>query len=150
MTSNRYPQINLGCGIYPEAGFVNVDVDPSVHPDIVRDVTRGLPFGDASVALVRAHHFLEHLDPDDFLFVISECWRVLVPGGLLDVLVPLGITDDPTHRIFFHENSFNVFLDPNAQAYYRRGTTWSCHSRSVVAQKFPGLHIVLCKQPPSA
>lgn len=138
-------KLNLGCGIYPEKGYINIDKDESVKPDVVRDVTRGLPYSSNILDEVRAYHFLEHLDPHDFLFLIEEVWRVLKPMGIFDIIVPMGITDDPTHRIFFNENSFNVFLDRSSQYYYRRGTTWNLIKREILPQKYPSLHIILQK-----
>ncbi|MGK9367350.1 class I SAM-dependent methyltransferase [Melioribacter sp. Ez-97] len=138
-------KLNLGCGIYPEKGYINIDKDVSVKPDIVRDVTRGLPYSSNIVEEVRAYHFLEHLDPYDFLFIIEEVWRVLKPKGIFDIIVPMGITDDPTHRIFFNDNSFNVFLDRDSQYYYRRGSFWNLIKKEVVPQKYPSLHIILQK-----
>lgn len=140
-------KINLGCGIYPLAGFVNIDGDPSVHPDIVRDLSRGLPFSDNVAEEVMASHVLEHLSPDDFLFVLSEIYRVLVPGGLAHILVPLGVTADPTHRIFFTETSFDVFLDQSTQDYYRRGAVWTQVERRVIQQKSQTLELLLRKSP---
>ncbi len=138
-------RINIGSGIYPQKDFVNIDIDPSVKPDVVRDVRRGLPYSDRSIEEVRAYHFLEHLDPTDFLFVMSEVYRVLIPDGHYDIQVPLGITDDPTHRTFFAEGSFQVFTDPCSQAYYVADTHWKCGYHKVLQQKFPTLHTILLK-----
>lgn len=138
-------RLNLGSGIYPAAGYINIDIDPSVKPDVVRDLKCGLPFDSDSTDEVRAWHCLEHLDPEIFLFTMSEVWRVLKPSGLFDIQVPLGITDDPSHRVFFAEGSFNVFLDPTSQHYYRRGASWFALRKEVLSQKFPTLHLVLRK-----
>jgi predicted SAM-dependent methyltransferase len=140
-------KVNLGPGPYPLPGYVNIDADPSVNPDIVRDITRGLPFADDSVDEVRAWHVLEHLAPDDLLFVVSESYRILKPGRMFDVQVPLGVTDDPTHRTFYHENSFDVFTRADATQYYLRGCRWEIVSKEVLAQRFPCLHVALraCK-----
>ena len=138
-------KLNLGSGIYPASGFINLDIDPSVNPDIVRDVSRGLPFCDNFIDEVRAYHFLEHLSPEDFLFTLSEVHRVLKKGGLFDIIVPLGITDDPTHKIFFTEKSFNVFLDKESQEYYKRGMNWEKVYYELLEQKYPALRIVFKK-----
>lgn len=141
-------KLNLGSGIYPAEGFINIDVDPSVNPDMVRDVRRGLPFSANTIDEVRACHFLEHLDPSDFIFTLAEVWRVLRDGGSFDIHVPIGITDDLTHRTFFVEDSFNVFLDPSSQFYYKHGMQWELFHKEVVMQKFPTLHIKLrCRKP---
>ena len=139
-------KINLGSGIYPENGYINIDIDQSVNPDIVRDLSRGLPFSNDTIQEVRAYHILEHLSPEDFLFNLSEVNRVLISEGVFDIQVPLGITDDPTHKIFFNENSFNVFLDKNSQYYYRRNAAWMLIEKEILHQKYPTLHLKLRKE----
>lgn len=106
-------RINLGCGPYGErssAEWVNIDINPSQHPDIVRDVRRGLPFDDSSCAEVRTWHFLEHLAHDDFLFLVGEIYRVLAPGGEWSIIVPLGNTGDFDHKMLFTEDSFDCLM----------------------------------------
>ena len=39
-------KLNIGCGKNKLKGFINLDISPNVAPDIVRDIERGLPFGD--------------------------------------------------------------------------------------------------------
>lgn len=138
-------KLNLGSGIYPQGGYINLDIDPSVNPDVVRDMRRGLPYSDKSVEMVMAWHVLEHLDPDDFLFVFTEIWRVLEPGGMVDIQVPIGITDDPTHKTFFSEGSFAVFMDRSSQAGYLKGMKWDHVWSRVEYQKFRTLHTLLRK-----
>jgi len=138
-------KLNIGSGIYPAQGYINLDIDKSVNPDIVRDITRGLPFCDEHFDEVRAYHFLEHLSPENFLFALGEVYRVLIHGGIFDIIVPLGITDDPTHKIFFTDRSFNVFLDKNSQYYYKRGMIWTKIQSQILEQKYPALRIILQK-----
>lgn len=55
---------------------------------VVHDLSRGIPFPDASVDVVYHSHVLEHLDRDVAHRFIRECARVLRPGGLIRVVVP--------------------------------------------------------------
>ena len=55
---------------------------------MVHDLSRGIPFPDASVDVVYHSHVLEHLDRDVACGFIQECARVLRPGGLIRVVVP--------------------------------------------------------------
>lgn len=80
--------LNIGCGARFCQGWVNLDVAPS-HPSVQRcDISKGLPFSDSRFNLVYHSHLLEHLDKDAGKFLISECWRVLMPGGIVRVAVP--------------------------------------------------------------
>lgn len=55
---------------------------------MVHDLSRGIPFSDASVDVVYHSHVLEHLDRNVAHGFIWECARVLRPGGLIRVVVP--------------------------------------------------------------
>jgi SAM-dependent methyltransferase len=52
------------------------------------DVTRPLPYPDASVEAVLGSHVLEHLAPDEGEAMLRELHRVLLPGGVLRIAVP--------------------------------------------------------------
>lgn len=110
------PRLNLGCGSIAPAGWVNVDgswaawlarhpwlgsllkglgiyeEDPGTSPWPVgiriHDVRKPLPFRDGSFAAVYASHLVEHLHLEETLRLLSECRRVLAPGGVLRVVVP--------------------------------------------------------------
>jgi SAM-dependent methyltransferase len=110
--------VNLGCGLNLclVAGWDNLDNSPiarlSQYPRIhwflkktrllpqpysaihwppqliVRDATRGLPYPDDSVEIVYSSHLLEHLSPRHAQGLLKECYRVLVPRGIIRLVVP--------------------------------------------------------------
>ena len=80
--------LNVGCGQRFHADWVNVDlmpVDASVQPC---DISKGLPFDDGQFDAVYHSHVLEHLGPDAGRDLLTECLRVLKPGGVIRVVVP--------------------------------------------------------------
>lgn len=79
-------RLHLGCGAHHLDGWLNIDIDPLPGVDVVRDVTRGLPWRD--VELVYAEHFLEHLAIEQALELLVEIHRVLRPDGLLRLTTP--------------------------------------------------------------
>jgi SAM-dependent methyltransferase len=81
-------RINLGCGPMSSAAFINCDRRMSPGLDLCCDVTRGLPFADGSIAAIVAVHLLQDLEWAALLPALTECRRVLQPGGWLRVLVP--------------------------------------------------------------
>lgn len=103
-------KLNLGSGGKHKDGYINIDADWRGQPEIVRDITRGLPFDDNSVDEIYSSHFLEHLKPDDLIFVIREIQRVLKEGCEAILKVPLGVAPDMTHESFFHKRSFANLL----------------------------------------
>ena len=90
-------KINLGSGSAPLEGHINCDLypsgvivpgatEPNKDVDMVFDLNDGLPFDDDSVDEVVAIQVLEHLAKP--LTLLEEIYRVLKPGGTIDVAVP--------------------------------------------------------------
>ena len=98
-------KIELGGRIAARAGFTTVDLKDA---NIIHDLNEPWPFEDSSVGCIRAYDVFEHLE--DKLFVMSELYRVLAPGGWAFIQVPStdgrGAYMDPTHISYWNENSF--------------------------------------------
>jgi len=96
-------RLNLGCGYRKIEGFINIDCDRKVNPDVVLDIMGGLPYEDGSVDEVICEQVLEHLL--DYTFVIDEIHRVLKEGGIAYISVPhkdcTAAYGDPNHVRFF-------------------------------------------------
>ena len=69
-----------------EEGWINIDIDKSSNPDIVRDLDMGLPFDDNSVDSVLASHIIEHID--DIFFFMYEIWRVCKSNTIVEIIAP--------------------------------------------------------------
>ena len=59
-----------------ESEWINIDKDGFFKTDIIRDITKGLPFDDDSIDEIYTAHLLEHISPDDIHFVMREMYRV--------------------------------------------------------------------------
>jgi len=80
--------LNLGCGATFDPRWVNCDFAPS-SPGIRRfDASAPLEYQTESVDVVYSSHMLEHLAPEKARSFLSECRRVLRPGGILRLAVP--------------------------------------------------------------
>jgi len=123
-------KINLGCGPYKAAGYVNIDINPLWQPEIVRDLRRGLPFGDGQADEIIASHVLEHLGSDDVLFVLQESWRILQAGGILKITVPTGVSGDLEHKTFYSGRSFLEMTTDDVQQHYQFPFRWKEIHRS--------------------
>jgi predicted SAM-dependent methyltransferase len=82
--------LNLGSG---ERGFdalnwINVDGFPFPHTHHLADITRRLPFEDASIDGIFFQHVLEHFPRETGVDLLQECHRILARGGVLRVAVP--------------------------------------------------------------
>lgn len=81
--------VNLGCGATGRAGWVNIDAYQAPGVNCVYDCRMQLPFADSSVKGIFCEHFFEFLDYTEHVpYFISECYRVLQPGGVLRLIVP--------------------------------------------------------------
>jgi hypothetical protein len=78
--SNPTLRINLGCGTNRLAGWQNHDKDV--------DITRKLPFRDASADYIFAEHVVEHIAYYHAINFMKECLRVLKPRGVLRLTTP--------------------------------------------------------------
>lgn len=106
------PGLNVGCGTILCPHDVNVDSQPLAGVDVVADLDDKWPWRDGSVRYIKAAHVFEHVaDPVMFM---CEAWRVLAPGGLLDIRVPFyqhpNAYADPTHRRFCTERTFEYWI----------------------------------------
>ncbi len=108
--------LNLGCSDAHMKGYVNVDVcepadfvcDLNVYPWIWRD---------SEVHGIKAWDIFEHLP--DKRATMNEAYRILRPGGTLDLFVPTtdgrGAFQDPTHRSFWTPNDLFYFCEEFAE-----------------------------------
>ena len=82
-------RLDLGCGKNKAQGYVGVDSLPFENVDVVCDLAAGRwPWDDGTVDEVRCSHFVEHLKPDERVHFANECFRILKPGGKVQIIVP--------------------------------------------------------------
>jgi SAM-dependent methyltransferase len=114
--NNNELKLNIGCGPSGQIqGFVNIDNSPSILLSKIpflklllyrvgliaehhykanwsnvlkKDVSRGLPYGDQSVAKIYSSHFIEHIPKEKGFRFLQECHRVLKTGGVMRLVVP--------------------------------------------------------------
>lgn len=85
-------KLHLGPGpgwVKPSGKWLAVDVDPE-RADVVidfHDFDR-FPLDDGSVDAIYASHTFEHVSMYRIGQVMRECYRVLMPGGILRIVVP--------------------------------------------------------------
>ena len=98
-------KLDIGCGARPMTGkdWDCMDVrkeipmfDHSVfYPNIVADVLEGIPREDGYYDEIKLSSMLEHFNKKEVHKVMSECTRVLSPGGKIWISVPdMGLIAD--------------------------------------------------------
>lgn len=111
--------LHLGCGQNKRDGAIGVDVRAFPGVDTVHDLNQiPYPFGDLEFDGIIAEHILEHLD--NLVLVMEEIYRLLKPGGLLEITCPhfssADTFTDPSHRHFITSRTFDYFV-PGADLY---------------------------------
>jgi predicted SAM-dependent methyltransferase len=82
-------KLNFGCGINKLEGYVNVDVEPSVKPDLIFDFTKQkLPYKTNTVDEIVLFHTIEHIQKKLHTPILSEFSRVLKIGAKLYISYP--------------------------------------------------------------
>ena len=89
--------VNVGCGALGSSRLptyfdswrqLRVDIDASVQPDIIADLTDLSPIPDASADAVWAAHCVEHLYEHQVSLALTEFRRVLRADGFVCMIVP--------------------------------------------------------------
>lgn len=117
-------KLNIGCGYNRFEGWLNLDSSPDSAADRLMPA-HDLAFPDASVSEIKAHQLVEHLGFFRTRFFLSECWRVLIPGGALTLETP------------HIEKTFGVFLNGDRRA-REAALGW------VYGSETPGMNHLFC------
>jgi SAM-dependent methyltransferase len=104
-----YVQLNVGAGIKNILGTIPLD-----YPDWDAEVNP-IPFPSNSVSVIHCYHVLEHIN--NLVGLLSEFQRVLIDGGVANILVPYAMSSmafqDIDHKRFFTEESWEkLFNNP--------------------------------------
>jgi SAM-dependent methyltransferase len=113
-------RLNLGCGHDKRVGWLNADNFVECQPDMMIDIeATPWPFEADAFDHVLMKHVLEHVGADFKVFqaVMRELYRVIAPGGFLDIHVPHVRSDlfwsDPTHVRAFTPLTFVMMSKAN-------------------------------------
>ncbi|MES2062127.1 MAG: hypothetical protein V4456_09425 [Bacteroidota bacterium] len=87
LTNSAAPKLQLGAGANELSGWFNTDYfnRPAIH---FLDVTKKLPFPANTFACIFTEHQIEHIKYSDALFMLTESFRTLQPGGVIKVITP--------------------------------------------------------------
>ncbi len=118
LAEGREVCLDLGCGPKAREGFYAVDQLELEGVDVLADLNEPLDLlEDNSVERIYSRHTLEHVDK--FLPLMRELYRVVKPGGEIEIIVPhfsnvFGYSD-PTHVRFFGLYTMYYFVAPENQ-----------------------------------
>ena len=131
-------KLNLGASRRPKSGYVNLDKKAYKGIQVAHDLDIfPWPFEDGSFEEIRAIDVFEHLIY--FVEAMNECWRILMPGGMLIIQGPLAGSRnhylDPTHRRGFLADSLDYFdwNTPRGKNYAYGGGNWTILQKKEVS-----------------
>ena len=81
-------KLHIGAGDCGLSGWLNTDIDPSADDVLFMDATKPFPFTENSFDYVYSEHMIEHISRRDGAFMLSECRRVIKPGGTIRIATP--------------------------------------------------------------
>jgi predicted SAM-dependent methyltransferase len=84
----EHAKVQLGCGEHRFDGWVNIDINRAVHPDVRLDLRGGFPAPAESVAFVFSEHVFEHLTLDYGRLIFADCFAALEQGGVMRIAMP--------------------------------------------------------------
>jgi predicted SAM-dependent methyltransferase len=91
LQSSGPKRLHLGASHNILPGWLNTDVSPASGA-VRLDATRRFPFGNDTLDYVFSEHMIEHIDYNDAVSMLGECWRVLKPNGKIRIATPdLGV-----------------------------------------------------------
>jgi predicted SAM-dependent methyltransferase len=81
------PRLHIGGGYRILEGWLNTDLVPTPNVSYL-DATTTFPFPAGSFDYVYFEHMIEHISYTEGIHTVSECFKVLRPGGVIRVVTP--------------------------------------------------------------
>jgi len=81
-------KLHIGCGSHLLEGWLNTDLLPRSERVVTLDAIGLYPFPDESFDYVFSEHTIEHITYEQGLMMLTECLRVLRPGGKVRISTP--------------------------------------------------------------
>jgi SAM-dependent methyltransferase len=113
--------LNLGCGLSPTVGAVNLDLKACSGVDIVHDLRQmPWPLADNTFRRIVCMDILEHLP--DTIATMEEIHRIAKPNAVVEIVTPhfscANAFTDPTHCRQFGFFSFDYFTGEATHNHY--------------------------------
>ncbi|MBK7090536.1 MAG: methyltransferase domain-containing protein [bacterium] len=77
--------LHLGAGAYTHTGWIGSDILPGSKQIVWLDATKAFPIDSQSFDYILCEHMIEHIPWESALNMLTECHRVLRPGGVVRI-----------------------------------------------------------------
>lgn len=114
-------KLNIGCYYMYIDGFINIDIQESVKPDMVCNMLKIKErFSPNSVKIILLSQVLEHVTKDEGIQLLKDLYDILEPGGELIVEVPNGSDlDGRKERGEIDNNTYNLLKTGHQEIPYQ-------------------------------
>jgi len=87
-SSHDVNKLHIGCGYRILTGWLNADLRPRTEEVFQFDATKKFPLPSNHFQFVYSEHMIEHIPFSEGSVMLSECFRVLRPGGKIRLATP--------------------------------------------------------------
>lgn len=88
LANHEVRKLHIGAGDGGLDGWFNTDIEPGADDVFFLDATKPFPFDAGTFDYAYSEHMIEHISRRDASFMLSECRRVLKPGGTIRIATP--------------------------------------------------------------
>ena len=88
LENSQVKKLQIGSSSNILEGWFNVDILPFYKGALFLDATQPFPFKDETFNYIFSEHMIEHITYNESLAMLSECYRVLKPGGKIRLATP--------------------------------------------------------------
>lgn len=78
----------MGAGLHDKDGWLCVDLVPVKRAIVYMNATKPFPLPSMSFDVVHSEHMIEHIRFEQAEAMLSECRRILRPGGVVRIATP--------------------------------------------------------------
>jgi predicted SAM-dependent methyltransferase len=126
-------RLNLGCGTAKIEGFVNIDADRSVNPDLCIDFANNLlPYDRGTVDEIVCFHTIEHFQREKHQLLVCEVNRALKMGGSFIVSYP--DAEKCLNNFLTNKHGMREYWERTILG--RGKTFWDCHRSLILTADF--------------
>lgn len=86
--SHSVRKLQIGSGRNIIDGWLNTDIIPLDTKIVFLDITHRFPFENNTFDYIFSEHLIEHLSYEKACSILQECYRVLMPGGIIRIATP--------------------------------------------------------------
>jgi len=132
-------RLHIGPGprwVAPDDSWLTTDVDPA-RGDLTLNLNEldRLPLPSGSTLAIYASHTFEHVSVFRIQRVLTECHRILAPGGILRIVVPDVV--ESIRRYLAHDEGFELFerrRERVSQKYGQKYTLFECMREDFISR----------------